>query len=129
MLLTISLKAQQNTSKPSPISPSIRVENLLYISGQVGIDRSTSKLINETFEAEVKQVMKNIDTQLKANNLVMDDLVSIIIYLKDMKNYNAVNEVYEKYFKNRFPTRTCIAVADLPANANVEITGIASFKK
>ena len=127
LLITISLKAQQKTGTSSPISPSIRVENLLYISGQVGIDRATSKLINETFEAEVKQVMKNIDTQLKAHNLMMDDLVSIIIYLKDMKNYNAVNEVYQTYFKNRFPTRTCIAVADLPANANVEITGIASF--
>ena len=101
----------------------------MYLSGQVGIDRATSKLINETFEAEVNQVMKNIDTQLKIHKLVMDDLVSIVIYLKDMKNYNAVNEVYRTYFKNRFPTRTCIAVADLPVNANVEISSIASFAK
>ena len=129
LLVTLSIKAQQNTNAPAPISPSIRVENLLYLSGQVGIDRASSKLINETFEAEVNQVMKNIDTQLKIHKLVMDDLVSIVIYLKDMKNYNAVNEVYRTYFKNRFPTRTCIAVADLPVNANVEITAIASFAK
>ena len=128
-LIIFSVKAQQNTSTSSPISPSIRVENLLYLSGQVGIDRATSKLINETFEAEANQVMKNIDTQLKIHKLVMDDLVSIVIYLKDMKNYNAVNEVYRTYFKNRFPTRTCIAVADLPVNANVEISSIASFAK
>ena len=130
LLYTLSVKAQQQTKTPaSPISPSIRVENLLYISGQVGIDRSTSKLVDSNFSAEVKQVMFNIETQLKAHNLKMDDLVSTIIYLKDMKNYNLVNEIYSTYFKSRFPTRTCIAVADLPVNANIEISGIANFKK
>jgi 2-iminobutanoate/2-iminopropanoate deaminase len=72
-------------------------------------------------------VMYNIDTQLKANKLGMDDLVSTIVYVKDMKNYNTVNEIYRTYFKDRFPTRTFIAVADLPVNANIEISAIASF--
>lgn len=129
LLATLSIKAQQNTSSSAPISPFIKVENTLYISGQVGIDRSTSKLVDSSFEAEVKQVMFNIDTQLKANKLQMDDLVSTIVYVKDMKNYNTVNEIYRTYFKDRFPTRTFIAVADLPVNANIEISAIASFGK
>lgn len=124
-----SIKAQQNTSSSAPISPFIKVDNILYISGQVGIDRSTSKLVDASFEAEVKQVMYNIDTQLKANKLGMDDLVSTIVYVKDMKKYNIVNEIYRTYFKDRFPTRTFIAVADLPVNANIEISAIASFGK
>jgi 2-iminobutanoate/2-iminopropanoate deaminase len=127
LFATLSIKAQQNTSSSAPISPFIKVENTLYISGQVGIDRSTSKLVDSSFEAEVKQVMYNIDTQLKANKLGMDDLVSTIVYVKDMKNYNTVNEIYRTYFKDRFPTRTFIAVADLPVNANIEISAIASF--
>ena len=125
----LSIKAQQNTSSTAPISPFIKVDNMLYISGQVGIDRTTSKLVDSSFEAEVKQVMYNIDTQLKANKLGMDDLVSTIVYVKDMKNYNTVNEIYRTYFKDRFPTRTFIAVADLPVNANIEISAIASFGK
>lgn len=129
LLATLSIKAQQNTSSSAPISPFIKVENTLYISGQVGIDRTTSKLVDASFEAEVKQVMFNIDTQLKANKLQMDDLVSTIVYVKDMKNYNTVNEIYRTYFKDRFPTRTFIAVADLPVNANIEISAIASFGK
>jgi 2-iminobutanoate/2-iminopropanoate deaminase len=124
-----SIKAQQNTSSSAPISPFIKVDNILYISGQVGIDRSTSKLVDASFEAEVKQVMYNIYTQLKANKLGMDDLVSTIVYVKDMKKYNIVNEIYRTYFKDRFPTRTFIAVADLPVNANIEISAIASFGK
>jgi 2-iminobutanoate/2-iminopropanoate deaminase len=129
LFATLSIKAQQNTSSSAPISPFIKVDNILYISGQVGIDRSTSKLVDSSFEAEVKQVMYNIDTQLKANELQMDDLVSTIVYVKDMKNYNTVNEIYRTYFKDRFPTRTFIAVADLPVNANIEISAIASFGK
>lgn len=129
LFATLSIKAQQNTSSSAPISPFIKVENTLYISGQVGIDRTTSKLVDASFEAEVKQVMFNIDTQLKANKLQMDDLVSTIVYVKDMKNYNTVNEIYRTYFKDRFPTRTFIAVADLPVNANIEISAIASFGK
>ena len=127
LFVTLTIKAQQNTSSSAPIRPFIRVENTLYISGQVGIDRSTGKLVDSSFEAEVKQVMFNIDMQLKTNKLQMDDLVSVIIYVKDMKKYNTVNEIYRTYFKDRFPTRTFIAVADLPVNANIEISAIASF--
>lgn len=111
-----------------PFTPSLRVDNLLFISGQVGINPETSTLANENFDAEVKQVMENLQTQLHGNGLTLKDLVSVTIYLKDMKNYAALNERYSSYFEHTFPTRTCIAVLDLPANASVEISGIAHFK-
>lgn len=122
------VKAQNTSPAPTPLSASLRVDNLLYISGQVGIDRSTGKLNNASFEAETHQVMTNLVNQLKAHQLTPDDLVSTIVYLKDMNQFEAVNKVYRTYFKDRFPTRTCIAVADLPAKASVEISGIAHFK-
>lgn len=111
-----------------PYTPSLKVGEILFISGQVGINPTTSQLSDSTFEAEVKQVMENLKIQLEIYNLTFDDLTSTIIYLKDMKNYNKLNEIYGSYFKTRYPTRTCIAVADLPVNASVEISGIAHFK-
>lgn len=116
-------------SNKRPFSSSLKVDNLVFVSGQVGIDPQILKLCNTTFETEVKQVMSNIQTQLKPYNLTLNDLISTIIYLKDMKNYPVLNTVYGSYFKERFPTRTCIAVADLPANASIEISGIAHFQK
>jgi len=111
-----------------PLSASLRVDQLLYISGQVGKNPATGTMVNESFDAEVKQVMENLQSQLHAHGLTCEDLVSTIIYLKDMKDYTALNERYATYFTERFPTRTCIAVADLPSNATVEISGIAHFK-
>ena len=109
-----------------PFSPSLRIDNLLFISGQVGVDPATSKLSDASFAAEVSQVMSNLQTQLQAQGLTFENLVSTVIYLKDMNNYTVMNEIYGSCFKNRFPTRTCIAVSDLPGNASVEISGIAS---
>jgi len=110
-----------------PYSASLRVKDQLFISGQIGRIPEKGLLANESFEAEVKQVMENLHTQLKAHQLTFDNLVSTVIYLKDMKNYDLLNKVYGSFFNDKFPTRTCIAVADLPAGASVEISGIATF--
>lgn len=123
------IKAQNNMANKVPYTPSLKVGEMVFISGQVGINPATSQLSDSTFESEVKQVMENLKIQLEIYNLTFDDLISTIIYLKDMKNYSRLNEVYGSYFKTRFPTRTCIAVADLPANASIEISGIAHFKE
>lgn len=120
--------AQQKEQK-FPLSASLSSGNLVFVSGQIGINTDTSTLVNSSFDDETHQVMKNLENQLKINKLTMDDLVSTIVYLKDMKHYDALNKVYGSYFKKRFPTRTCIAVADLPAGASVEISGIAEKLK
>lgn len=112
-----------------PFSPSLKINNLLFISGQVGIDPGTSMLSDAGFEAEVRQVMTNLLFQLQAHGGTFDNLVSTVIYLRDMKNYSVLNEVYGSYFKNKFPTRTCVTVLELPANASVEISGIAYIEQ
>lgn len=123
-----SVKAQEKTDNKLPFSPTIKVDNLVFVSGQVGIDPVTSTLVKDGFESEVRQIMVNLQTLLKPYSLTLDDLASTIIYLKDMNNYDVLNQIYGSYFKERFPTRTCIAVADLPAGASVEISGIAHMK-
>lgn len=125
---SFGLYAQQGIENSRPFSPALVAGNLVFLSGKIGTNPATAKLANESFEAEVRQVMENLSNELKAFDLTLDDLLSTIVYLKDISQYDALNKVYGTFFKERFPTRTCIAVADLPGGASVEISGIAQLK-
>jgi 2-iminobutanoate/2-iminopropanoate deaminase len=127
-LTTATLSEAQTPTPPPPYSDAVEAGGTLYVSGQIG--RLNGQLVTESFAAEAHQVMKNVGEILRKRMLTHDDLVSVTIYLKDMKNYAAINEVYRTYFRgSRLPARVCIAVADLPMNANVEIAGIAQMKQ
>jgi reactive intermediate/imine deaminase len=119
--------AQQN--QPLPFSKTYSVGDYTFISGQVGIDESTGKLVSDSFEAEANQVMKNIGALLRKEGLDFSDLANVTIYLKNMDNYQLTNQVYSAYFNGKFPARVCIAVADLPAKANIEIAASAFNRK
>lgn len=108
-----------------PFSKAIASKGMLYISGQIGIDPATNALPSTGFEAEADQVMKNLGEVLHGFGLTYDNLVNVTIYLKSMGNYPATNTVYSQYFNGNFPSRVCIAVHDLPLNANIEIAAIA----
>jgi 2-iminobutanoate/2-iminopropanoate deaminase len=110
-----------------PFSTAIKSNGFLFISGQVGRN-DTGVLQSESIEHEARQIMTNLGTILTEAGLGYDDLVSVTIYLKDMNNFSRVNEVYKTYFAGDFPTRTCIAVADLPVGASVEITSTAALQ-
>jgi reactive intermediate/imine deaminase len=101
-------------------------ENLLFISGQLGTDPITDVLRNESFEIEAKQAIENIGKVLKLAELNYTNLVSMTVYLKNKDNYKKLDNIYRKYFKNIFPTRTTIIVSDLVLGANIEITAIAT---
>ena len=124
-----SIFSEAQTPAPAPpYSDAVEAGGVLYVSGQIG--RLNGQLVTESFAAEAHQVMKNVGEILRKRMLTHDDLVSVTIYLKDMKNYAVINEVYRTYFRgSRLPARVCIAVADLPMLANVEIAGIARMKK
>lgn len=111
-----------------PYSDCILVNDFLFISGQVGINRSTGLLVDSGFEDEAIQVMKNIESLLSKENLKFSDLVNVTIYLKNMKNYQQLNKIYATFFVDKFPARVCIAVADLPLNANLEIAATAATR-
>ncbi len=111
---------KENAALTFPFSKYIRVNELLYISGTISSDR-------ETLENEVHGVMKQLGLMLKENSLSYQDLVSVTVYLKNMEFFPVVNEIYRTYFERRFPTRTCIAVLDLPLQARVEMSAIASI--
>ena len=131
ILLTLAGIAQTPSSTPAtpPYSDAIEVNGTLYISGQIG--RLNGKLVTDSFEAEAHQVMKNVEQVLKKRNLSCDDLVNVTIYLKDMQQYSKLNEIYRTYFTGQkpLPARACVAVADMPLGASIQIAGIALIKK
>ncbi len=116
----------QNDKPAVPYSKAVAANGFLFVAGHLGT--KDGQLVTESFEAETHQAMKNIKAVLEEHRLTFDDVVTVTIYLKDMANYDRLNEVYRTYFPRRFPARTCIGVASLPRNGNVEITVTAVTK-
>ena len=122
------IEAVQSTKlavSPGPFSAGVKANGFLFLSGQVGIDEA-GKLADD-FDLEVRQIFKNIDAVLSEQELTLDNIVSVTIYLKDMQNFKRLNDIYKTYFNGYYPSRTCIAVLELPLKANVELTITASI--
>ena len=121
------MSTTEKTSAPAvPISKALVSNGFLFISGQIG--SAGGQLVTTSFEDEVRQVFANIETILKEHELTFNHIVSVNVYLTDMRYFDDLNAVYQTYFTDRYPTRTCLAVAGLPKQARVELTTIASLK-
>lgn len=110
---------------PNPIGPysqAVIANNMLYASGQIAIDPANGELLMSDIATETHQVMKNIGALLKEAGLDYGHIVKTSIFLKDMGQFAAVNEVYGSYFKGDYPARETVQVAALPRNVNVEIS-------
>ncbi len=113
------------TSAPAPIGPysqAVRAGNLLFCSGQIAINPASGELVMGSIQEETHQVMKNIQALLTAAGLNFSHVVKTSIFLKDMNQFGAVNEVYGSYFTADFPARETVQVARLPKDVNVEIS-------
>jgi 2-iminobutanoate/2-iminopropanoate deaminase len=118
-----------NTSDaPAPIGPysqAVRIDNTLYLSGQVAINPKTGNLETGDIQAETNRVMQNLQAVLQAAGMDFTHVVKTTIFLSDMNLFASVNEAYGKYFSADFPARETVAVKTLPKNVNVEISMIA----
>ncbi|UXE65603.1 MAG: RidA family protein [Chryseotalea sp. WA131a] len=113
---------------PEPIGPysqAIKAGNMLFVSGQVAIQKSSGQVITGNIVDETTQVMKNLEEVLKSANMDFSHVVKCTIFLKDMNNFPNVNEVYGKSFKTNPPARETVEVSRLPKDVNVEISCIA----
>jgi 2-iminobutanoate/2-iminopropanoate deaminase len=125
--------AKQAVSSPDapkaigPYSPAIRAGQLLFVSGQVAIDPTAGDLIDGDVRAQTRRVMENIGALLKAGGLSFADVVRTTVFLADMNDFTAMNEVYGRYFSAPAPARATVQVARLPRDARVEIDVIASY--
>ena len=108
-----------------PYSQAVRSGTTLYLSGQTPIDPATGKLVEGDVAAQARQVFENLKAVLAAADASFDDVVRVGIYLTDLANFAAVNEVMKQYFREPYPARSTIGVADLPLGAAVEIDLVA----
>ncbi len=118
----------KSDNAPEPIGPysqAVKAGNLLFLSGQVAMDRESGQIKNANITEETAQVMKNLNTVLKAAGADFSNVVKTSIFLKDMAFFNEVNAEYGKYFTSDFPARETVAVRSLPRDVNVEISMIA----
>ena len=110
-----------------PYSPAIRAGQLLFVSGQVSIDSASGSFVAGDIKAETHRVLENIGALLKAGNLDFSAVVRTTVFLSDMNDFAAMNEVYGGFFAEPYPARATVQVARLPRDARVEIDVIASY--
>ena len=106
-------------------SQGVEYNGVFYFSGQIGIDPKTSQLV-EGFEAQTKQIMKNIDGLLESCSISREHIIKTSIFVTDLANFGKVNEAYIEYFTEPYPARSCVQVPALPKGALVEIEVIAA---
>jgi len=108
-----------------PYSQAIQAGNFLFLSGQIPLDSKTGELVKGDIGQQTKQVLENIKGVLESQKLGMEDVVKVTIFLKDIANFNRVNEIYSIYFPTSPPARSTVEVAKLPRDVEIEIEAIA----
>jgi len=110
-----------------PYSQAVRAGQLLFASGQIPTDPGTGAIVEGDVAAQTRRVLDNLGAVLKAASLSFADVVRTTVFLADMNDFAAMNDVYGKYFSEPYPARATVQVARLPKDARVEIDLIASF--
>jgi len=106
-------------------SPAIKAGNLLFISGQIPIDPATGNLIDGDITAQADRVMRNVSALLRAAGIGFDHVVRTTVFLADMNDFTAMNEVYSRYIVDPPPARATVQVARLPRDVKIEVDAIA----
>ena len=115
---------------PAPVGPysqAVIHNNVMYASGQIAINPKNGELINNDVKKELVQILDNIDSLLEAANIKSNHILKCSIFLKNMNDFDTVNELYAEYFDPPFPARETIEVARLPKDVNIEISFVASL--
>lgn len=111
-----------------PFSEAVRVGNTLYLSGQIGYDSETSKLVEGGIAAETRQTMENIKATLERHGSSLAQVVKCTVFLADIKEWAAMNEVYVTYFPTNPPARSALGSSGLAMGARTEIECIATLR-
>jgi 2-iminobutanoate/2-iminopropanoate deaminase len=109
-----------------PYSAALRAGQLLFVSGQIPIDPATGLIIDGDIGVQTRQVLRNITALLEAGGCSLDSVVRTTVFLADMNDFGAMNEVYRSFFSDPYPARSTVQAARLPRDARIEIDVIAS---
>ena len=127
-MLTKSIITPSQAAPPvGPYNHAVRVGELLFCSGQIPLDPATGNLVAGDIRAQTERVLENIHVVLKDQNLSFANVVKSTVFLTNLGDFAAMNEVYAKYFTSDYPARSTVQVAALPRGANVEIEVVAHY--
>jgi 2-iminobutanoate/2-iminopropanoate deaminase len=116
-----AITSPELTPPVGPFSHAIEVDGLLYVSGHVGQDPATGKVVEGGIVAETERIFQNLSAVLRAAGKSFDDVMRASVFLTNMSDFAAMNGIYAKHFTQPFPARTTIGAAALPLGACVEI--------
>jgi 2-iminobutanoate/2-iminopropanoate deaminase len=132
--LRITFMASKQIIKPAkspaavgPYNHAVRIGDLLFCAGQIPIDPATGNLVPGDIKAQTERVLENVKAILDDQKLTFANVVKSTVFMTNLGDFAAMNEVYAKYFTENFPARSTIQVAGLPKGASVEIEVIAHF--
>ena len=120
------IQTEKTPKAIGPYSQAIQAGNLLFLSGQIPLDPASGELVKGDVRQQTQRVLENLKGVLESQKLGMEDVVKVTIFMKDMGNFNQVNEVYATYFRSSPPARSTVEVARLPRDADIEIEAIAT---
>ena len=106
-----------------PYSQAVRIGDIVYMSGQIGLDPTTGMLVDGV-EAQSHQVFLNMRAVAEAAGGTLDDVVKLTVFVVDLGDFAKINEIMQSYFKSPFPARSTVEVAGLPREASVEVEGL-----
>jgi 2-iminobutanoate/2-iminopropanoate deaminase len=121
------IKPAQSPAAVGPYNHAVRVGDLLFCAGQIPIDPASGNLIAGDIKAQTERVLQNVKAILDDQRLTFANVVKSTVFMTDLAEFAAMNEVYAKYFTGDFPARSTIQVAALPKGARVEIEVVAHF--
>lgn len=118
-----------SSEAPAPIGPysqAVKINGMLFVSGQIALDAESGELINENITEETHAVMKNLEAILRQAGSSFDKVVKCSIFVRNMDDFATVNEAYGQYFQQAPPARETVEVSRLPKDVQVEISCIAA---
>ncbi|WPC09809.1 RidA family protein [Globicatella sp. PHS-GS-PNBC-21-1553] len=119
------LSTQKAPAAVGPYSQGIQTGNLFFLSGQLGLNPETGKMVEGGIEKQTHQVFKNIQAVLESEGLTLNNVVKVLVLLADINDFSAVNAIYGEYFNEPYPARSAFQVAALPLGGQIEIEVIA----
>ena len=111
-----------------PYSQAIKHNKLLFTSGQIPLNPNTGLIISEDFKDQVYQCLKNIKGILEEENLSLNCIMKLTVYVTDLENFSKLNEVFEDFFEGKYPSRSAVEVSKLPKDAQIEIEAICYYE-
>ena len=121
------IKPRNSPAAVGPYNHAVRIGDLLFCAGQIPIEPATGNVVTGDIKAQTERVLQNVKAILDDQKLTFASVVKSTVFMTNLGDFAAMNEIYAKYFTDNFPARSTVQVAALPKGANVEIEVIAHF--